>query len=456
MVGVIGRRAVLAGGGAAALGVLTSRGAGTAQAVPAGPPAGTRRRAVAFLDAMTRAHGRPGEPRLPQSYADQVGLYTTGFTYDAALAVLAFLADGRRESAESARLLGQALVYAQEHDPHHADGRLRQAYTVGPYVRDGVEQPDGFVRPDGTVNVGGAFGFIGSGTGECAWAGLALCALHDRFGDRGSLAAAVRLGEWIVDTCRSPGRLGGFTTGIDRDGARSPRVSTAHNADVAALFGRLADLTGDRAWAAHRRAAARFVAAMWSPRERAFASGAPDGATPEVLPIVLEAQTHPRLAFAGYGPSLGVHTAARLLTVTDTARRPNSALARGRRFTGVTVSTASRTADPAVPIEPGLPRPDPYAVWLEGTAQYVLAARRDPAGLLDAIVRLRTLAEAQVRLGGGQTVAGRALPAGSGLVSATSPLHVGYVDSGYYPVAHVGTTAWFVLAATGTDPLRFG
>ncbi|WP_207229895.1 hypothetical protein [Krasilnikovia cinnamomea] len=447
------RRAVLTAVSGVALAGATLAGGGVARAGPPAVPRAARQRAMRFLDAMLAAHAASSELRLPQSYADQIGLYATGFTYDAALAILAYLDDDRPGSLDQARLLGQSLVYAQQHDPRYADGRLRQAYHVGPYTRAGVLQPYGFVRPDGTVNVGGAFGFTGSGTGECAWAALALCALHRRTGDDRFFGGAVRLGEWIAQVCRSSGPLGGFTAGTDRDGAALARVSTTHNADLVALFGQLAELTGDRVWLARRADALRLVTGMWSPVRQAFFAGTPDGASVEREPMQLEAQTHAWLALADLDRVGCLDTVTRRLTVTDTAASPNSALAPGRSFTGVTVSTASRTADPAVPIEPGLPRPDPDAVWLEGTAQYALALRLSPLGPVPATAALRTLIAAQARLGAGQTVAGRPLPAGGGVTAATSPLHVGFVASGYYPYAHVAATAWYLLAATGTNPL---
>ncbi|CPU64583.1 Uncharacterised protein [Mycobacteroides abscessus] len=119
----------------------------------------------------------PG-PRLAQSYADQLGLFSTAFVYDNALAILATLTAGRRH-LDRARALGDGLVFALEHDPDHDDGRLRQAYNVGPYTfYDGTPQEHGLVLPDGTANVGWQFGFLGTAVGDMAWPGIALLHLH--------------------------------------------------------------------------------------------------------------------------------------------------------------------------------------------------------------------------------------------------------------------------------------
>src|ERR1044071_7293685 len=130
------------------------------------PGGSARGRGSPFLDAAMDAYPQAGRTRLAQSYTDQAGLFSTAFVYDNALAVLAYLA-GRRLSR--ARALGDALIFAQDNDELYSDGRVRQAYNVGPYVfYDGVPQPDGFVRADGKANLGWQFGFTGTTVGEMA------------------------------------------------------------------------------------------------------------------------------------------------------------------------------------------------------------------------------------------------------------------------------------------------
>ena len=168
-----------------------------------------------------------GTIRLAQSYTDQAGLFSTAFTYDNALAILAHLAVPAGESRAVA--LGDALLYAQAHDPVYDDGRLRQAYNVGPYTfYDGSPQPDGFVKADGTANVGTQFGFTGTAVGDMAWAGIALGALAGRTGERRFLTGAVRIGEWIERVGRTDEPLGGYRFGVDgaNRNCRSARPST--------------------------------------------------------------------------------------------------------------------------------------------------------------------------------------------------------------------------------------
>ncbi len=119
------RRAVLSG--ALAGGALAAL-----QAIPAQAKAPDSRssvaQAVAFLDTMSNAYPASGTPTLPQSYADELGLFSTSFVYDAAVTVCAALAAGRTGLA---RRVGDGLLFAQAHDPDYHDGRLRQAYNVG-------------------------------------------------------------------------------------------------------------------------------------------------------------------------------------------------------------------------------------------------------------------------------------------------------------------------------------
>ncbi|TQS41586.1 Tat pathway signal sequence domain protein [Cryptosporangium phraense] len=415
-----------------------------------------------FLNAAMDVHYPAyGTLRLPQSYSDEIGLYGTAYLYDAAVAALAYLAEGSPASVERARIIGESLRYAQDHDPAYRDGRLRQSYTVGPYARNGVVQANGFVQPDGLVNAGNVFDHSASYTGDQAWAGLALLALARRGLNPAFLTAAVRLGNWVAATCGTNQALGGYRAGVDRAGTTLTRTDTSHNAVLAAFFGQLATLTGDEIWLDRRTKAAAFVHRMWQADGGFYASGSDDGIVVGRFPVTTASQTSAVLGLAG--SPRAANTAAldyviAELTVTDTAERVNSALPVGVTVTGVTCSDRSRLVDPTVPVEPGLPTPDPDAVWLEGTAQLAAALleRAKPGDLDAATARLNTLAEAQATLGTDEKAGDKPLADGEGLVAATSPLHTGLGDTGYYPYRHVGTTAWYLLAVTGTNPLAIG
>lgn len=455
MTGMLSRRALIGTGLSVGAAVLTAAGGGTAGAAPQ-RPAAARHRAQAFLAAAMDAYPDHGTIRLAQSYTDQAGLFSTAFTYDNALTILALLAGRSGDGTSRATVLGDALLYAQANDPDHDDGRLRQAYNVGPYTfYDGTPQPDGFVRADGKANIGWQFGFTGTAVGDMAWTGIALAALARRTGKRRFLTGAVRIGEWIDRTGRTDEPLGGFKFGVDGANAKLPFTSTEHNTDLVGLFGQLARLTGDRVWRERRAVAREFVARMWEPDGGFFYTGTNDGVTVNKTPIPEDTQTWTHLALNTPVYSRSLDWAARELAVLDSADRPNSTVPAGQSYAGVTFSSASLLANEDTPIASGQPRPDRNGVWFEGTAHLALALRdrHAPGDSQRARSLLASIERAQELLGGGQTLGSRPVTAGSGVVSASSPLDTGF-GFGYYPYRHTGATAWYLLAAAGTNPLR--
>jgi hypothetical protein len=455
------RRRMVLGLGVAALGTAavgvpsTAASAGTTAGVDL-MAGSARRRAGAFLDAAMDAYPAGGPIRLAQSYADQSGLFSTAFVYDNALAILAYLAGGDRASRQRATVLGDALIYAQEHDPAYRDGRLRQAYNVGPYTfYDGVFQPYGFVRADGTANIGAQFGFTGTAVGDMAWPGMALTALYRRTGARRYLDAAVRIGAWIHANAYSTQPLGGYRFGVDGANTPLPYSSTEHNIDCVALFGQLAMLTGDRIWRARRAHAEAFVTSMFDRAGGFFFTGTNDGVAINRATIPEDTQTWSYLALGSARYARSIDYASRSLAVLDTATRTNSMVPAGLTFPGVTFSSASLAANEGVEIAPYQPKPDRNGVWFEGTA-HLAAALRHRAGWRDrqrAADLLCSIELAQDTLGLAQTVGGRPLPERAGVVAASSPLDTGF-GFGYYPYRHLGATAWYLLAATGSNPFE--
>ncbi|MFE7861040.1 Tat pathway signal sequence domain protein [Streptomyces sp. NPDC057403] len=447
----LSRRALIGTGLGVGAAVLTTGGTATAADRTASAP----RRASGFLAAAMDAYPEHGTIRLAQSYTDQAGLFSTAFTYDNALVILALLATGTAEGRSRATALGDALLYAQAHDPAHDDGRLRQAYNVGPYTFfDGSPQPDGFVRADGTANVGSQFGFTGTAVGDMAWAGIALSTLAARTGRRRFLTGAVRIGEWIERVGRTDEPLGGYKFGVNGADEKLPYTSTEHNTDLVGLFGRLARLTGDKVWLERRARAAAFVRGMWEPSGGFFYTGTNDGVTINRSPIPEDTQTWTHLALRSPAHSRSLDWAATELAVLDNADRPNSTVPQGQSYEGVTFSSASLSANEDAPIAQWQPKPDRNGVWFEGTAHLALAlrCRRAPGDGARARRLLASIERAQELLGRGQTFGGGAVPEGSGVVSASSPIDTGF-GFGYYPYRHTGATAWYLLAATRVNPL---
>src|SRR3569833_1378068 len=161
-------------------------------------------KAYTFLQSMMEAYAEGPTLRLIQSYSDQMQLESTSFVYDNAVVINALLERGDGANLQRARLLGDALLYAQQNDSS-GDGRVRQAYFVDQPDTNGV-----FLRP-----ALAPFFFIGSTTGDMSWAGMALARLLARTGARRFLNGAIRLGQWIVKNTFSTGGAGGFTAGVD-------------------------------------------------------------------------------------------------------------------------------------------------------------------------------------------------------------------------------------------------
>ncbi len=204
-------------------------------------------RAYEFLDTMMDAYAQGQQLRLIQSFSDQIGLLSTSFVYDDAVVINAFLLRGSSADIQRAVVLGETLLYAQQHDPA-GDGRVRQAYFVNQPDSNGVFLQEALAP----------FFFIGSATGDMSWTGMALAHLFQRTSDHRFLDGAIRLGQWIVNNAFSATGPGGFTGGVDGGNNRVTFKSTEHNIDAFALFQMLAELTGDSFWTVQAQHAPEF------------------------------------------------------------------------------------------------------------------------------------------------------------------------------------------------------
>lgn len=402
-------------------------------------------RAVQFLAAVTDAHHTTG-PRLAQSYCDGSGLDDIAFVYDNALALIALLRAG---DVQHARAIGDALLFAQNHDETVTDSRLRQAYHADVFVNGAGSAKE-------TAHFGWEFGLTGTAVGDMAWAGIALAQLARKTGVAAYREGTLAIGRWIQANTSSDTGLGGYTFGAT-DGLEGHK-STEHNIDVYSYFRLLAALTGDATWTARAKHAWAFVASVWNADDGYFWTGSDDGAAINKAPAQrpLDVQTWSWLARADQAYESALDWASSNLATTDTPLRPNSALTGRQTVRGVAFSSGSLTTDTTTTIggHDYTPEPDDGAVWFEGTAQLTVALRDrgrpgDATKAADLLAQLRI---AQHELGHGQTFGGHKI--GGGIVAASSPMDTGF-QFGYFPNRHVGATAWFVFAATGTNPYRF-
>jgi hypothetical protein len=419
--------------------------------------------AVAFLNTMMDAYATGATVRLSQSYSDQefAPFSPVAFTYDNAVTIHAYLLRGDHESLARAEVLGNALIEAQATNFPVADGRFAQAYYVNVPNSDGA-----YITPAAFP-----FYFYGSAVGDQAWAGMALSQLYLRTRNGKYLAAAVEVANWIVANTYNTLGPGGYSYGtvINSSNESEPSgngKSTEHNIDTYAFFMMLDELTrhgkasNGASWTSLAEHALSFVIAMYNSASGYFYTGTlSDQITINPQPIPEDCQTWSYLALLDNRYKGTIDWALANLQSTDTSSARNSNLTGSEKITGMVYDTASLST----PVSSG---DDPNAVWLEGTAHTVSAltarviAGRDSlptlfADLSTALGFLHQLRIAQSELGVGQKVNGSVIPAGEGLLAATSLMDTGF-GFAYLPSLHIGATGWYVLAALGGNPFQLG
>jgi hypothetical protein len=414
-------------------------------------------RAFTFQNLMMDAYTSGATIRLSQSYSD-AALNATGFTYDNAVAIHAYLSRSQQDDLARAKTLGLGLLHAQATNFPVADGRFAQAYFVNAPDSSGA-----FITPAAFP-----FFFYGSSVGDQAWAGMALAQLYRRTRDTQYLTGALLVANWIVTNTYNTQGPGGYSYGtiIDQFNNSQPSPngkSTEGNLDTYAFFTMLHTLTnGGHAnngmtWEALAQHAFQFVFAMFNPQGPFFYTGTlPDQITINTTPIPEDCQTWSYLAFLDARSRGTIDWALANLQTTDTASSPNSSLTGTQTVSGMTFSTASLVT----------PTNDPHAVWLEGTAHTAAALTArvlrggDPIlSLLTDISRavqlLKDCEHAQQILGVGQTAGGKVIPSGLGVVASSSVLDTGFGFT-YGPSLHIGATGWYLIASLAANPFQLG
>ena len=414
-----------------------------------------------FLDTMMDAYVSGQTIRLIQSYSDQGGLLSTGFTYDNALAIHAYLARNGSNDLWRAEVLGKGLLHAQANNFPTADGRFGQAYFVN--------------APDGTgayiTPAANPFYFYTSSVGDQCWAGMALLQLYKRTGDTAYLNGALWVANWVVSKHFDTQGPGGFSWGtvINPDNSSSPSTngkSTEHNIDAYAFFTMLASLSHGKAqngmtWSSLATHAWNFVYAMFNPKGGFFYVGTNgDQITTSTSIIAEDCQTWSYLASLCKDFGVSIDWVLTHLITIDTPSSPNTAMsALGNvAIQGEVYTSASLWGNPT--------SFNPHAVWLEGTGHTACALliRKNPASttnplepgdIATAFILLENIKTAQYALGKGQTVNGAALNPGQGIVAVTGNMDTGF-GFGYYPNQHIGATAWYLLALRAANPFQLG
>lgn len=321
--------------------------------------------------------------------------------------MLALMARGTDEDWARVKVLADSLVYAQNNDPTLNDGRLRDAYHAATLI-----------SPNGKMQVAAP----GSGTGNMAFATIALLRYWEIKAGLSYLEAAERLGQWIYDhtyDTRGVGGYGGSYGGWEPNQTKHRWKATEHNIDVYAAFMKLCEATGDPIWLPRAMYAKNFVRAMWNEAGGHFWTGTlNDGASINPSPIPEDAQSWGLMALGEvnlYGA--GISWAENNFVVDPCPGCDDGA--KGFKF-------SDRGA----------------GCWFEGTAHTTIALQIKGEGdktgeFLEVLRKVQT------------TVPNNN---GKGIVSACP----GGADSGYggtYPNAlHIGATAWYLFAERCHNP----
>jgi hypothetical protein len=359
---------------------------------------------------------------IPSAQDFDTVLRNVAFTYDNALALIAFTDAG---DWGRARMLADAFVYAQKHDRYYSDGRLRNAYQAGDLIIAPGWTPNNHV---GTCRMPGWWNeaeqewyedkeFVGSSTGNLAWAMIALLNYYEERGGEQYLTAAITLGNWIETHTRDTRGAGGYTGGYigwEPTPTKLLWKSTEHNLDIYVVFERLHDVTGEPKWHERAQHAQNFVEAMWNEEESFYWTGTlEDGVTVNTQAIPLDCQTWSLLAFS---PNERTRQA---IAYAETHHYATYGGYEGFDF----------NTDRDMP-------------WFEGTAQMVVAywTLTNPN---QAQFYLEELREVQATAPNGN---------GKGIVAAPCDgLTTGF-DWSYFNRLHVGATAWYIFAERHYNP----
>lgn len=354
-------------------------------------------------------------------------LRNLAFTYDNALVLLAFLAEGSSDSLRRARLIGDAFVYAAENDRFFDDGRVRTAYAAGD-----IRLPPGWM-PNGRLGTVPVSGFFSENrqeffeveqeavdVGNNSWTMIALLALFERTKDQRYLEAGRRVGEFIATFRNESGSFQGFFGRIlDPESSELDRLdfaSVEHNLDVAAAFRTMAALTSEEPWRSGSLHAAQFVEAMWEEERGCYLAGTanPELRNQEVGQLPLDVQPWAVLAI----PSVrDTHP-----TVLECAERFHRTDHHG--FSGYDFND------------------DRDGVWFEGTAHMATAY-----AFMGEFSRAREL-RAELRTAQATPPFG---DRGGNSAACHDELSTGFGFT-FFQRLHIAATAWHVFAQLGFDP----
>ncbi len=373
------------------------------------------------------------QARFLQSYvstADTMDRYlrNVAYVYDNALALLAYLSRGTEDDLRRAEIIGQAFIYAQEHDMdfknEYQDFRLRNAYQSGDFIHPHEKyalMPYFWLE---NLQVIGRNDFdYYTHTGNMAWAMIAMMALYEKIQNKEYLESAERMGNWILEHCYDSREMCGFTGGYEGDG-RDKVIwkSIEHNIDIYAAFMKMYEIKPEQKWYDGAIHSARLIANLCEPDSgKYFYLGTKDNDEINKYPLVEDAQTWATLAFADTSPEILSDINWR--DVIQWTHDNFSLSCHG--FDGIDFNT------------------DRDGIWFEGTAHYV-AASYLVGDSINSDQYLEELRKAQTSTNVNSN--------DKGIVAACHDGVSTGLDWKYYNRLHIGTTAWYIFSEKHWNP----
>ena len=378
-----------------------------------------------YLDDIQFDKARPESLRLLQSYEilDPLGesaLANTAYTYDNALAMLAYMARGKADDWRRAKIIGDTFVYCQNHDRRYTDGRLRNAYRSGNIAENVTGNA---LLPGWWNNEENKWledkEMISTSTGNLVWVIIAWLRYCELTGDETYLEAALNLGQWIFehtyDTRGDGGYTGGYLGWANDPPEKLYWKSTEHNIDIYVAFMKLFELTGDSIWKNRALHAKGFVEAMWDSIGGHFWTGTlVDGVTENKDVLPADVNTWGLMALQGYKEAVA--------WVEDNCKV--DPCPRGCGFKGFDFND------------------DRDGVWFEGTAHMVIAFQI----LSENLKAGEFLAELRRAQNEANNANGR------GIVAACHDGVTTGFDWVYNNRLHIGATTWYIFAEKGYNP----
>jgi hypothetical protein len=358
-------------------------------------------------------------------------LRNCAFTYDNAVAILAFLADGSKDSLRRAQIIGDAFLFAAAHDRSYTNGQVRSAYAAG-----NISVPPGwFVNGmTNTISVPGFFNYATQSfdevntqdidVGDNAWTMIALLALYQKTNVSEYLNEALAIGNYLGQFRSTnglyPGFLGGITDAESTNSTPRSYASTEHNLDIHAAFTQAYIITGNPSWSEGAAFAESFAESMWSESNGCYLAGTtgPASVNTSVFPLDVNSwNILSRTNVLSLHPQL-LSNIIYLFACTNDG------------FSGFGFNT------------------NKDGVWFEGTGQMCVAdAFSGEPSLADSLAQ--TLIHAQQMP--------RPIGDGWGLVSAShDQLPTGFnndYDANYYNRRmHIGATSWMIFTLLYYNP----